>query len=131
MTQQQVKALAIVVTLTSIIVVGACNEKKAQAPLQKPAPVDEGASICVDPESIHSGREASLTWRTTNATDVTIEGIGAVQPNGSQRVSPAASTTYHLTAKGAGGTLEVTTRLNVTQPPSPPPISPAALASDN
>jgi peptidoglycan-associated lipoprotein len=44
-----------------------------------------------------------------------------VQPNGSQSVSPSDSTTYHLTAKGAGGTQEATARLTVTQPPPPPP----------
>ena len=58
---------------------------------------------------------ASLTWQTSNATDVSIDGIGAVQPNGSQSVSPTDSTTYHLTAKGSGGTQEATARLTVTR----------------
>jgi peptidoglycan-associated lipoprotein len=62
-----------------------------------------------------------LTWQTSNATDVSIDGIGAVQANGSQSVSPTDSTTYHLTAKGAGGTQEATARLTVTQAPPPPP----------
>jgi peptidoglycan-associated lipoprotein len=38
-----------------------------------------------------------------------------VQPSGSQQVTPAESTTYHLTAKGAGGTQEATARVTVTQ----------------
>jgi peptidoglycan-associated lipoprotein len=62
-----------------------------------------------------------LTWQTSNATDVSIDGIGAVQANGSQSVSPTDSTTYHLTAKGTGGTQEATARLTVTQAPPPPP----------
>jgi peptidoglycan-associated lipoprotein len=43
-----------------------------------------------------------------------------VQPNGSQKVSPATSTTYHLTATGPGGSTDATARLTVVQPPPPP-----------
>lgn len=70
----------------------------------------------------------TLTWQTTNATDVSIDGIGAVQPNGSQQVTPTDSTTYHLAAKGAGGTQEATARVTVNAPPPPPP--PAASLTD-
>ncbi len=42
-------------------------------------------------------------------------------PADRSQVSPTDSTTYHLTAKGAGGTQEATARLTVTQPPPPPP----------
>jgi peptidoglycan-associated lipoprotein len=51
---------------------------------------------------------------------VSIDGIGAVQPNGSQQVTPADSTTYHLVAKGEGGTQEATARVTVNAPPPPP-----------
>jgi len=71
-----------------------------------------------------------LTWQTSNATDVSIDGIGAVQPNGSQSVSPSDSTTYHLTAKGAGGSQEATARLTVSQPPPPPPPPPSVSEED-
>jgi peptidoglycan-associated lipoprotein len=56
---------------------------------------------------------------------VTVEGLGPVQPNGSQSVSPADSTTYRLVAKGAGGSQEATARVTVTQPPPPPPQAPS------
>jgi peptidoglycan-associated lipoprotein len=84
----------------------------------------------VSPNSIQAGQSASLTWQTSNATDVSIDGIGAVQPNGSQSVSPANSTTYHLTAKGSGGSQEATARLTVTQPPPPPPPPAAPTVTD-
>jgi peptidoglycan-associated lipoprotein len=58
---------------------------------------------------------------------VSIDGIGAVQPNGSQAVSPTDSTTYHLIAKGAGGTQEATARLTVTQA-APPPVTPTTTS---
>jgi peptidoglycan-associated lipoprotein len=46
-----------------------------------------------------------------------------VEPNGSQAVTPAESTTYHLTAKGAGGTQDATARVTVTAGAPPPPSS--------
>src|SRR5438105_11411958 len=84
-------------------------------------PPETTASIAENPSANQAGQSASLTWQTSDATDVSIDGIGAVQPNGSQSVSPTESTTYHLTAKGAGGTQEATARLTVTQAPAPPP----------
>ena len=71
-----------------------------------------------------------MTWQTSNATDVSIDGIGAVQPNGSQSVSPTDSTTYHLVAKGSGGTQEATARLTVTQAPPPPPTTTSVSDED-
>lgn len=126
MTQQGIRAYAIAVTLGATIMVAACNKKEAQAPPLPRSPADQSASIWVDPSHVSEGGTASLTWRTTNATEVFIGGIGPVPANGSHSVSPKTSTTYHLTAKGAGGSLEVTTRVNVTQPP-PPRISAAPV----
>jgi peptidoglycan-associated lipoprotein len=68
---------------------------------------------------VQKGQSATLSWQTSGATDVSIDGIGAVQSSGSQQVSPSDSTTYHLVAKGSGGTQEATTRLTV----SPPPVA--------
>jgi len=110
---------------------GAChNKKQPPPPPPPPAPPSPTASIAVNPTSIQAGQSASLTWQTTNATDVSIDGIGAVQPNGSQSVSPTDSTTYHLVAKGAGGSQEATARLTVTQAPPPPPPTPTVTDED-
>jgi len=48
-----------------------------------------------------------------------------VQASGSQQVTPADSTTYTLTAKGAGGTQQATARVTVNAPPPPPPPPPS------
>ena len=77
--------------------------------------------MSVDPNTIQAGQSATLSWQTTNATDVSIDGIGAVQPNGTQQVTPTDSITYHLTAKGSGGSQEATARITVTQAAAPPP----------
>lgn len=114
------KSLATVVVLGAIMMLGACHKKAAPPPPPPPPPPPAPtASISVSPDTIQPGGSATLSWQTSGATDVSIDGIGAVQPSGSQQVSPAASTTYHLTAKGSGGTQDATTRLTVTPPPAP------------
>src|ERR1035441_839992 len=112
----------LIIALSALLALGACGKKAVPPPPPPPPPPPSPtASISVAPNSIQAGQSASLTWQTSNATDVSIDGIGAVQPNGSQSVSPTDSTTYHLTAKGSGGSPEATARLTVTQAPPPPP----------
>jgi len=120
--QLSLKLSLLTIALGALLTLGACGKKATPPPPPPPpAPPAPTASISVSPSSIQAGQSASVTWQTSNATDVSIDGIGAVQPNGSQSVSPTDSTTYHLTAKGAGGTQEATARLTVTQPPPPQP----------
>jgi len=130
--KKQSKWILLVVALCAAMTLSACKKKVAPPPPPPPpAPPAPTASISVNPTSIQAGQSAALTWQTTNATDVSIDGIGAVQPNGSQSVSPTDSTTYHLTAKGAGGSQETTARLTVTQaPPPPPPPTPSVTDED-
>ena len=62
---------------------------------------------------IDPGQTATLTWRTTNATSVTISGIsGGLSYDGSTTVSPSRTTTYTLTATRSGRS--VTRRVTVT-----------------
>ena len=126
-----VKNFATIVILGTIMTLGACKKKVAPPPPPPPPPPPAPtALLSVSPSNIHAGGSASLTWQTTNATDVSIDGIGAVQANGSQSVFPTESTTYHLTAVGPGGTQEASTRLTVTQPPPAPPSAPAISDED-
>ncbi len=129
MKHQRTKWFAIVVTLAAIMMIGACKKKVAAPPPPPPPPPAPTASISVNPSTIQQGQSASLSWETTNATDVSIDSIGAVPPSGSRSVSPSDSTNYHLVAKGAGGTQDATIRLTVTAPP-PPPSPPLAGPTD-
>jgi peptidoglycan-associated lipoprotein len=120
------KWMTLVLALAAIMTLGACKKKVAPPPPPPPPPPPAPtASITANPTTINKGQSTTLTWQTSNATDVTIEGIGAVQPSGSQSVQPADSTTYRLVAKGAGGTQDATARVTVTQPPPPPPPAPS------
>jgi peptidoglycan-associated lipoprotein len=122
MTQQSMVALTVILSVTMIL--GACKKQESHSSpppsvraesvaAESAPPADQSASIWADPDSIARGGSATLTWRTTNAADVSINGIGVVQPNGSVRISPSASTIYHLTARGTGGTLDVTAQVTV------------------
>lgn len=125
------RVLATAGLLSVILISGACKKKAAPPPPPPPpAPPSPTASISVAPDTIPSGQSATLSWQTSNATDVSIDGIGAVQPSGSQQITPTSSTTYHLVAKGAGGTQEATTRLTVTSPPAPVTQAPSPTEED-
>jgi peptidoglycan-associated lipoprotein len=76
----------------------------------------------VTPSTINPGGSAVLAWRTTDATDVSIEGLGPVNAYGTQNVTPTQSTTYHLVARGSGGSTDASASLTVTSAPAPPPV---------
>ncbi|HWG59159.1 MAG TPA: peptidoglycan-associated lipoprotein Pal [Candidatus Acidoferrales bacterium] len=102
---------------------GGCKKKVATAPpAQTPAPTPEKPTVTLNasPDTITSGQTATLTWSSTNATDLDIEpGVGKVSPQGSTGVTPTASTTYTITATGAGGNATATAQVQVNTPAQP------------
>jgi peptidoglycan-associated lipoprotein len=132
MKHQTWKALATVIALAGILMLGACHKKAAPPPPPPPPPsAAPTASISVSPDTIAQGQSATLTWQTSNATDVSIDGIGAVQPSGTQQVTPTDSITYHLVAKGSGGNQEASTRLTVTPPPGAEAAPPSSSTEED
>jgi peptidoglycan-associated lipoprotein len=111
--------------LIALMLVSGC--KKKEKPIPPPPPKAPTATLSADPTSIQRGQSSTLTWNTTDATDVTLDG-NKVDPSGSQSVSPTQTTTYHLVAKGAGGTQEATAQVTVSAPPTPTP-TPAPTAT--
>ena len=109
---------------TALLLLAGCAKKSAPPPPPPPPPPPQPtASLSANPDSIQAGQSTQLTWRTANASDVAIDGIGKVDANGSKTVSPAQSTTYRLVAKGPGGSQEATARVTVETPTQPPPVS--------
>jgi len=95
-------------------------------PLMAPDPVypAEINSFSANKSSIEEGETAILTWNTTNATSVTISpGVGSVAASGSTTVTPAATTTYTLTANGKSGNPVSSTTTITVMPRIPPTIS--------
>ena len=122
---------ALVFALGTIMFLGACAKKVAPPPPPPPpAPTAPTASLSANPNTLDKGQSTTLTWQTTNATDVSIDGIGAVDTSGSRQVTPSDSITYHLIANGAGGTQDATARVTVNAPPPPPPPPPSVTEEE-
>jgi peptidoglycan-associated lipoprotein len=117
------KQWVLAVIATALLALAAGCGKKKQPPPPPPPPPPVTATLTANPASIQSGQSSTLSWNTQNATDVTLDG-NKVDVSGSQTVSPTQTTTYHLTAKGAGGTQDATATVTVTQPPPPPTPTP-------
>lgn len=111
------RKLAVVLSTLLVLVIG-CAENKKSPPPPPSKPVT--ATLSAIPTPIQRGQSATLTWSTESATDITLEGA-KVNASGSQTVSPAGTTTYHLCAKGVGGTQDATATVKVFAPPPPPP----------
>src|ERR1051326_2655670 len=97
------QCFTLLIVLAAILTLGACNKKKPTAPPPPPPPPPAAptASLSASPDTIQPGQTSTLSWQTTNANDVSIDGR-KVDPNGQASVTPAQSTTYRLSAKGAG-----------------------------
>jgi peptidoglycan-associated lipoprotein len=123
---RSMKWVSLLLAIGALMFAAACGGKKVQPapPPPPPPPAAPTASLTANPTTVEKGQPVTLSWQTSNATDVTIEGMGAVNTNGNTQVTPADSTTYRLTAKGPGGTQDATARVTVTQPPPPPPPQP-------
>ena len=104
----------------------------ATAPAPAPAPAAQPTvTINASPDSISPGQTATLSWSSTNATDLTIDpGVGKVSPQGSTPVTPQSTTSYTITATGPGGSVTAGTRVTVNAP-APPPSTPAPAANPN
>ena len=104
-----------------ILAIGACKKKTPPPPPPAPPPPAPTATLRASPTSIQRGESSTLAWRTENATEATIDGLGRVEASGSQAVTPENSTTYRLVARGAGPNAEASARVTVTAPPAPAP----------
>ncbi|MFZ0290836.1 MAG: flagellar motor protein MotB, partial [Candidatus Sulfotelmatobacter sp.] len=75
MKRQLFKSVATVIALSAVLMLGACKKKAAPPPPPPPPPPPSPtASISVSPDTIQTGQSATLSWQTSNATDVSIDG---------------------------------------------------------
>jgi peptidoglycan-associated lipoprotein len=127
--------LSLIAALVTLSLAAGCHKKEGPPPASvgpvTAPPLAPTATITADPIAIDLGQSVVLNWRTQNANVVTIDGIGQVNANGTQTVSPANSTNFHLVAKGDGGSVEANVRVTVNVPVAPtPPSDNADMGSD-
>ncbi len=118
------RAFSFVALVVVLVAVAGCSKKPvapppttATAPVAAPAPAPV-AQITATPNVISAGDQVVLTWRTADATSVSIDGIGDVPTSGVKTVTPSASTSYHLVARGEGGSADATATVTVNAPPA-------------
>jgi hypothetical protein len=71
-------------------------------------------SFTAEPASIKPGQTVTLRWATENPQAPNIDqGVGVVQPRGSMRLTPKATTTYTLSVRGPNGTLTKDVKVTV------------------
>lgn len=71
------------------------------------------------PMTLVAGQSSTLAWQTEGADSVEISGVGAVAENGTQSITPNATTTYVLTARNRFG--QATAQVSVQVNPAPMP----------
>jgi peptidoglycan-associated lipoprotein len=126
---------AILSAVLAVAFAAGCAKKPAAAP-PPPAPPPPPAarptvSIQANPTSINKGDSTALSWTSTDATQLTISpDVGAVNAQGSTKVTPSDSTTYTITASGPGGSADSSVRVTVAAPPPPPQQQPTGPSID-
>jgi peptidoglycan-associated lipoprotein len=126
---------AILTAMLALAFAAGCNKKPPAAPPTPPPPPPPAAkpsvSLQANPTSINKGDSTTLSWTSTDATQLTIApDVGAVTAQGSTKVTPSDSTTYTITASGPGGSADSSVRVTVSQPPPPPPPQPTGPSID-
>lgn len=115
------KAFGLPAVLAAMMTLGACAHKqvaKSTPPPPPPPPAAPTIALTASPDTVTQGQSTQLQWQAQNATEVTLQGIGAVDASGSRTVTPTESTTYVAVAKGPGGTQEASARITVNPPVS-------------
>src|SRR5260370_7003552 len=114
----------LVAGLVATIFTGGCKKKPVATtpppPAPAPAPAQPTVTLSADPSSVNKGGSSTLSWTSTNATQLTIAPeVGTVNAEGSTKVTPADSTSYTITASGPGGSANASARATVNTPPPP------------
>jgi peptidoglycan-associated lipoprotein len=117
---------AILTAVLAVAFAAGCHKTPPAAPKQPEAPPPPAprptVSLQANPTSINKGDSTTLSWTSTDATQLTIApDVGAVNAQGSTKVTPSDSTTYTITASGPGGSADSSVRVTVAAPPPPPP----------
>lgn len=104
-------------TQTTTYVLTARNpygEASAQVTIQvTPGTLPRIVKFAAAPPEIVAGESSTLVWLVENATEVTISGIGRVEPAGTREVNPVSNTTYTLTAHNSRGDVTATATVAV------------------
>ena len=118
------KNLIFVVMMLLLVAAGCITIDTGGGANAKPAVV----KFTVSPTSIGPGEAAILSWEVQNASSVSIDpGIPAAASAGAEKVAPAATTTYILTATNKAGSTRSTVLLTIAGTGGIPPAPASGL----
>jgi peptidoglycan-associated lipoprotein len=122
-TRQHHRALFCLTLAAALFTFGCSKKPVASTPPPAPytpPPATPTVTLQANPTSINQGDTSTLSWSSTNATQLTITpDVGQVTAEGSTKVTPASSVTYSITATGPGGSANASARITVATPPPP------------
>ena len=102
----------ILIVMLLLLAVSGCITVDMGGGAANKAPVVVKFTVC--PASINPGEAAILSWEVQNASSISIDpGIPAAASIGSEKVAPASTTTYILTAGNNAGSTSSTTLLTI------------------
>ncbi|MBI4446596.1 MAG: peptidoglycan-associated lipoprotein Pal [Acidobacteria bacterium] len=121
-------AFRLLLLISMLVIINGCGKKAAPvartpepvpARDERPAPAAAPTiQLSVSPTSVERGRQSTLTWSSTGASSVIIDGgVGNVAESGSIEITPRESTTYTAMASGPGGEARASARVTVLEPP--------------
>jgi peptidoglycan-associated lipoprotein len=119
------RACLVMALAATVFTIGCAKKPVAhEPPPQQPPPAAARPTVTLQasPTTIQQGGSATLSWSSTDATQLTIApDVGTVTAQGSTNVTPSGSTTYTISASGPGGAAEASARVTVSAPPPPLP----------
>jgi|WetSurMetagenome_2_1015567.scaffolds.fasta_scaffold155029_2 hypothetical protein len=104
---------AVALCLLLVVMSAGCSSKSPASPTPA-VPLPTVGTFSMSLTDMGSGESAKLSWAVSGATTVQIDnGLGVVAASGSVDVTPAATTTYTLTATNATGNVTKTAAVKV------------------
>lgn len=91
------------VLVFALVSAGGCKKERPRVP-PPPTPLAVPTiQFSADPTAVAFGSSVTLTWSTTDASEVRIDPVGKFPPSGSAVIKPERTTTYVATAVGPTG----------------------------
>src|SRR5258708_2910380 len=117
---------AILTAMLAVVFLVGCHKTPPKPPPPPPPPPAPAArptvSLQANPTSINKVDSTTLSWPSTDATQLTTApDVGPVPAQGPPKVPPSDSAPSTITASGPGGSADSSVRVTVSAPPPPPP----------